>query len=477
MDWETAARRIGDEVDLSRFPERVLERIFAAEPLYVACSGGADSVFALLCVFGILERRDGLGRLRVLHFNHELRGLESDADAAFVSEVCESLGLHFLSSKASWDVDLDRVNESVARDARLAFFRSATDANLENPQSIVTGHHAGDVAESILMRLSRGAGLAGLCAPRSESSAGGGLSFLRPFLGFSREEIRDSLKAVGTHWREDATNESGKNYRARLRSEVLPAWRKTADRELEPGILRSRSLLEEDANALEKWASDIFEKAWSERDSSLDRKAVESLPRAVQRRLLNRFAEVAEASPKIVDAALHALVEGEAGEFSLGVGCHLVVGEVSLRVERSEKDRAATWREFRLPVGCVAYLPDGARLDFSRFSCEKLAKLNVDLTANDDSRSAWLSESGNFLGGVEVRRRQAGDAFKPLGKSSEKKLKTLLIERKIPRRTRDVLPVFVLPREGIVWMPGLPPSVGRKLGSATETALRLTYDR
>lgn len=249
MDWRQVAQALADELGFAWLPRSVERELRAgAGPLFVACSGGADSVFATLAMFAYPPFNDSSRALTCLHFDHALRA-SSEGDAAFVASLCEGLGIAFRSGKASWEGDVSRVSEDEARRARLAFFeREIASAGLERAQ-IVTGHQRDDIAESMLMRLSRGSGLQGLAAPREVSRAGRGLVFLRPLLGLGREEIRAALRRVGADWREDDSNASGRFYRNRLRSAVVPAWEAASDRPVGPGVARARSLLEEDWRA------------------------------------------------------------------------------------------------------------------------------------------------------------------------------------------------------------------------------------
>ena len=178
-------------------------RIEATDHLYVACSGGADSVF-LLAYFAAVRRVEDLS---VLHFNHKLRGRESDEDQRFVESICASLKIPLISD--FWkreDADAS-VSEDGARAARIAFF-SGYLSDQERETAILTGHHAGDVLETMLMRISRGSGLQGLTAPREVSRGPDGLLFFRPLLRLRKDRIVDCLRQAGAEWREDASNQT-----------------------------------------------------------------------------------------------------------------------------------------------------------------------------------------------------------------------------------------------------------------------------
>jgi tRNA(Ile)-lysidine synthase len=179
----------------------------------VGVSGGADSVALLR----LLRLRDDLS-LRVAHLDHQLRGNESDEDAAFVGRVAESLGLP-LSLTRLREIEVGAENlpanpSARYRAARMAFFKQVCEAH--SLGGVILAHHADDQAETVLQRLLRSSapgGLAGM-APRSCVD---GLLVLRPLLGVSRAELREFMGSLGQTWREDSSNASGKYLRNRIR--------------------------------------------------------------------------------------------------------------------------------------------------------------------------------------------------------------------------------------------------------------------
>ncbi len=478
MDWVEAALRLESRIDLSRIPRSVASKLEYLDSLYVACSGGADSVFALLFLKAYLRKRAKSTDLRVLHFDHALRSEASAADAAFVKELCSALRIPVMDARASWASDAGKVNEATARDARLAFFRKASRATAGAPALIATGHHADDVVETILMRLSRGAGLQGLCVPREISEPGEGLVFLRPVLDWSRDEIRIALKDSGVPWREDETNVSDANYRSRLRKETIPAWERAADRPVRPGAGRSRRMLAEDSDALEFAAKSFWASCWDESEQAIRRADFEVLPPAFQRRLILMLPGGAAVSSDAIEVALTAVMNGEILKLEVERGLFYEFSRDWLRFNRSDSlGDFIDWPEFQLPSGCVAYLPTGEKLSCNQVVLDETLREKVISGSNDDQQIVYLSGAGNPDLRVVVRKRAPGDAFKPLGKSSPKKLKNLFIDRKIDRNVRDRLPIFVSEKSGILWVPGLPPNSDMKLGFGSEAALRLTYER
>ena len=192
----------------------------------VAFSGGADSL-ALLLIFWA----EGPGRwgrdFVVLHFNHRLRGRAADADEKFCAQVCAALGVTFVAGP--WRRAHKGASEAEARAARFEFF--GREMSRRKIRLLWLGHQQDDIAETMLMRLARGSGTAGLAAPRPAQAMPGGRWHLRPMLTLKKAEIVAALRAAGAAWREDASNDRGVFFRNRIRRAVLPAWVRAAQRD------------------------------------------------------------------------------------------------------------------------------------------------------------------------------------------------------------------------------------------------------
>ncbi|MFZ0277230.1 MAG: tRNA lysidine(34) synthetase TilS [Candidatus Sulfotelmatobacter sp.] len=294
-------------VSVHELAQRVLghirreESLRAGDRVGVAVSGGIDSV-ALLRL--LIELRHELGIvLSVVHFNHGLRGAESDSDQEFVGGLAREHGLEFYSAGGDVAELAAREGsgvEGAARELRYGFFRSLLGSDeVETPQGlkpesfgkpngtaeampfpisiaprapqpnesasairldkIVTGHTLGDQAETVLMRVIRGTGLRGLGGiyPRilveREDEDGHG-EIVRPLLGIRRRELELYLLDLKQPWREDSTNADSKFTRNRVRRLVLPVL----EREFNPAVLEGLSELAEIARDEEDyWENEI----------------------------------------------------------------------------------------------------------------------------------------------------------------------------------------------------------------------------
>ena len=186
---------------------RQYDMIMPGDTVVCAVSGGADSVALLFAMYLLKDKLDI--RLEAAHFNHHLRGEESDGDEAFVREFCGryDIPLHVGSAEVRPG---KKGLEAAARDARYAFLRSLNG-------KIATAHTADDNAETVIMRMIRGTGLKGLGAIAPVSG-----NVIRPMLLVNRQEVEEFLLAWGLPHREDSSNASDAFLRNRIRHTVMP---------------------------------------------------------------------------------------------------------------------------------------------------------------------------------------------------------------------------------------------------------------
>lgn len=180
----------------------------------VAVSGGADSVALLRALLEV--RQPGEGRLIVAHFNHALRGAESDGDQAFMEELAARLGLAVVVGRREGE----GATEESLREARYAFLR--LQSGVCGARYVVTAHTADDQVETALLNVLRGTGLAGLAGiPRIRQLAES-TTLIRPLLNVTRADVLTYLAVLGQPFREDASNRSLDYTRNRIRHELLP---------------------------------------------------------------------------------------------------------------------------------------------------------------------------------------------------------------------------------------------------------------
>lgn len=189
----------------------------------VAVSGGADSTALMVALH---EQKNELGvGVSAIHLHHGIRGKEADLDREFVQKLCEKLDIPLSLAEADIPAQAAQNRETLeeaARNARLKLFKAHLEQN--NADLVATAHTEDDQAETVLLKMIRGAWLEGLGAihPRVELGRG---ALVRPILHVRRAEIEAFLKARGQKWREDSTNASEEYTRNRVRHMIMPLLR------------------------------------------------------------------------------------------------------------------------------------------------------------------------------------------------------------------------------------------------------------
>jgi tRNA(Ile)-lysidine synthase len=262
LQWTAGAPMI--ESSMARF----LDRFASSWPpanwqdvnVIAAVSGGADSV-ALLTALAALKRA-GTGKLIVAHFNHQARGAESDEDENFVQQLAEQLQLPFLAGRSESGATGPAARngfEAAARAVRYAFLTDA--ARKTGARYVTVAHTADDQAETVLHRIVRGTGIAGLGGmPRARLLAPG-VTLIRPMLPLRRQEVRTYLRRTGQTWREDASNANRNWTRNRIRGELLPQLARDYNPAVVQSLVRLGRLAREAQEVVDCEAGALLERA------------------------------------------------------------------------------------------------------------------------------------------------------------------------------------------------------------------------
>jgi len=226
----------------------------------IAVSGGADSM-ALLRLMADAVDPPGREKLHVVHVNHGLRGQASDDDQRFVVESAERLGLSIRTRSLAAETLSPKQTtdglEAAARDARYAFFEEV--AREVEARYLVTAHHQDDQVETVLHRILRGTGVAGLQGIASARQWLPGLGLVRPLLPFRRREIVDYLHAIGQPWREDATNAGQDFTRNKIRNDLLPRLREAIGPQVDQSLVRLSAQATECQAVIDDLVDELFD--------------------------------------------------------------------------------------------------------------------------------------------------------------------------------------------------------------------------
>lgn len=190
--------------------------------LVVGVSGGADSCALAGALVELREASKITNEIVIAHFDHGLRGTDSDADRNFVECLAESFGCEYRSGAAA----LDEISGNIEQSARRARYRYLEKtAAATGSRFVLTGHTTNDQAETLLMNLLRGAGAKGLSAMsvKRRLSAAGEIDLVRPLLTWATREMTENYcREAEISFRSDVMNEDARFTRVRIRKELLP---------------------------------------------------------------------------------------------------------------------------------------------------------------------------------------------------------------------------------------------------------------
>ena len=463
---------------------RTSRMLAAGDRVGVAVSGGADSV-ALLRLLDRLRNELGI-TLAVVHFNHSLRGAESDADSGFVAELAGALGLEFLAAREDVEAEALRQGwnlEDAARRLRYAFFGRVIGEG--KATHIAVAHTADDQAETVLAHLMRGTGPTGLAGIYPIAG-----TIVRPLLGTRRERLREYLRAHGQTWREDSTNRDVRRTRAHIRVQLLPMLERDFSGEIVGHLGELARLAREEGNFWDALVEDRFQ-ALTHRDGGDVRVAVHDvlMPLALQmaggrnhtsrncnefgslrmltERLIRRlYQEVRgdrrELGASHVELVIHLASRSTSGhhaELPGGITVRRTFGELIFSCDEAARQRTgdgtakqASAFEYivNLPLHSTATvsIPELGK-------CFRLKVIDWPVTESDTKRDANALDADLLRSPLILRNWRPGDAYRPQGRRHERKLKSLFLAGRISSDERAAWPVLESGGR-VIWAQGMP---------------------
>ncbi len=436
-------------------------------PVVAACSGGPDSLALASILHNLREVWDI--RLCIAHFEHGIRGKASEEDAEFVRGFAGERGIPFYIGREDIPEYSKRARlslETAAREKRYAFLERTADT-WGRGALIAVGHHRDDQAETVLMHLFRGSGVEGLAGMRPRSGR-----IIRPLLGVSRAEIEAYCKERSLEPRTDETNFSPDAGRNRVRLELLPAIRQYYP-SVNDALCRLAAAQAETADFLRETAETVWDAALERENGEnlLRLEAFRRQPAAVRKAILRRMADEAGFRQSLGFQHYEALdrfcCKGEPGKrlrLPKGGTAECRYGTAVLR---QAEETPVSWTDTPLSLSGI-----------TRIEALGLTIHAAPWKIGDpvpDSSAAVVDVDG-LKPPIVVRKRRDGDSFR-LENGGRQKLKSLLIDRKVPRVLRDRIPIFTAGGE-IFWVGGLRRAASALLTGNTERAaiLRMEWD-
>jgi len=455
-------------------------------PIMMAVSGGPDSMTLLECLWRILEKREagsGARRLVVAHLHHGLRDA-ADADAEFVRAEAARRGCRFILGHEDVPtlINESRLStEAAARKARYAFLtKCAADTGAS---AIALGQNADDQAETVLLRLLRGAGVRGVGGMRPVRAAGEdapGVRIVRPLLEVGRAEIEAFVREEDIPFRTDETNADPKFTRNRLRLDIIPALRDAVQPRLAEVLGRFARLARETADHVDAEAVRAVGGVARGEAFALSREAWDGLAPALRGPALRIAFEAASGRALInahVEAVRAVAASPEGGTVDLPGEWRAVAwadGIALLRPGDEEPGSMTPWSADLSVPGSVE-LPDGRVL---RAAARQLEEGERPPREGDPASTVEWADY-DALGRptrLTVRSRRSGDEFRPLGAGGSRTVKRFLIDAKVPKAQRARVPVVATPDGEIVWLAPLRLGERARVTSSTREVLELALE-
>jgi tRNA(Ile)-lysidine synthase len=460
----------------------------AGERVAVAVSGGADSVALLLL---LIDLRKQLGVVvSVAHFNHKLRGKDSDKDETFVAKLAARSGLVFHSGREDVGAKAkrDKANlEDTARRTRYEFLEGLVQSG--HVDKVAVAHTADDQAETVLAHILRGTGLAGL----------GGIHpaighVVRPLLGVRRAEVRAYLRTKKQTWREDATNRDTTKMRARIRKKLLPLLEKQFQPAVVEHLTTLAELAREDEAFLDAWLGSRIQKHLHIKPDPVrilirelfecgeDAEIAEKRNRSVCRRMVRLI--VKQVKPRSgqlnaehVRAILNLAEHGENGKsLELPGGLRVrrehdfLVFGVARTFGESKKRKPP---EFQRVIDVHSA---EAAVSTPEISCVfRFRVIDWPAKRGDTIETGFVLDCDALQSPLMLRNWRPGDKFRPCGHQSEHKLKRLLSKKRVSRWEREGWPV-VTSGGSLVWTRGFPVAAEFAATEKTRTGLVITEE-
>ncbi len=442
----------------------------------VAVSGGFDSTALLL---GLNEMSSPNLNLVAAHFNHRLRGEESDDDEAFVKSMCEELDVQLSVGRA--EARGVSTSEDEARAKRYAFLGSV--AKSADAQNVALAHTLEDQAETVLLRLTRGTGVRGMGAMRRSTQIKLGdaslVTIFRPMLDITHAEARSYLDSRGIKARHDASNDEWERYsRNRIRHRVIPELQQI-NPEATVSLSRFSQIMQSQSELLDALTDEAFGAVDMSDLLTFDRAKLTELHPAIVAEILTRMHK-RNTSPRhqLTDAHIRMMLKIASAP---GTGSYHLPGGVTFEAQnnivRITDDLLAPPKNDPYPTffeDALLEIPGSTPLG-EEFELVAYYETAPDQFDEDSRFDAWLSPALIPARQLEVRNRRPGDTIQPLGMAEDVRLQRFFINSKVPKQLRDRVPIVVSQKTGkIVWVAGVRQAEWAKLLPEHDVCLHLS---
>jgi tRNA(Ile)-lysidine synthase len=421
---------------------KILTHYTDGKRLLAAVSGGIDS----MCLLHLLH--ESKAYFEVAHCNFQLRDEDSESDQQLVKKICLDLNIPFHTKRFETEQFAKTEGlgiQEAARDLRYDWFNALLDT--QNLDLITTGHHADDQAETIVMNFIRGSGPAGLSGMQVLKG-----NRFRPFLEFTKSQIREIAETDGINFREDKSNTSTKYRRNRIRLEVNPMLE-----EINPGLvstLQSQSrLMREVRELMAAQLPELIKPLVSTSGISIQGLKDSPYPLLLLKEIFRADNLSREQLLEILK-----LTDTQSGSRFQAKMLTIVRDREWLKVARETE-----------PVIAPIIYKSLKEFNSSEFAAELIP---ADLASFKGPHEVWL-DADLVKFPLTVRPWKEGDRFQPLGMSGQQKISDLLVQRKISVDEKKKV-LVVCSGDDILWIPNLHASDKFKLTSKSKNTLHLS---
>jgi len=441
--------------------------ILPDEKIILAVSGGPDSTALLYLMYDL---RDELKcSLHIAHLNHNLRGEESVADAEFVKEQAQKLGLPITVESLDVKSMISKESlESGARRIRYEFYEKAMSEIHAN--KVVLGHTADDQAETVIMRFLRGSGTKGLSGiPPIRDNI-----YIRPLIETSRAEVEEYLQSLNITPRWDSSNLSTEYERNKIRHELIPILELNYSPNIKHILQQTADILREEDDFLTQQVRLAMDECIHHQNSHSIDINIPDLRKyhiALQRRILRLAIENLLGDLNRYDfdhlVTLMNLIDNNTGKaISLprGIIAERVYDKIIISLE--------SFQQSSEPFDYIIDVPDEMEISDLGLSVRTVLSKSDCMTYSKDKFQKTFDYE-KIKGNLHLRSRRNGDRFQPLGVFGTKKLKDFFIDEKVPRSQRDNVPILT-DGNNILWIVGYQIDDRFKVTTKTKTELNVT---
>ncbi len=436
------------------------------DSIVIGLSGGADSI-SLAVILTHLKKEMKL-KLIAVHINHGIRGEEADRDQAFVESFCKENDIElFVEYK-------DIINEAkikklsleeAGRNARYKAFEEVM--NKKNASKLALGHHKNDQAETVLHNIIRGTSLKGLGGIRPIRD-----NIIRPLIECTRKEIEDFCEQRGITFIEDSTNFKCDYTRNKIRNHLIPYIEENFNPLFAEKLCTMSELLQEEEDYIARAAAESLAQNANiikgER-AEIGIEAISKMHTAIRKRVLREMVFLVSEDCRDYENKHIRLIEELIG---LDTGKSIALPK-QLRAEINYdllviKKNTSPIRDWSLDVtegkNYLDINGNRFRLDISITECKQ------NMYIEENTYTKWF-DYDKINGGLSLRSRNNGDYIQLKGK---KKIKDYMIDQKIPREKRKLVPLLT-DNNGIIWILGYRISEAYKVDEKTTKILKVSY--